>query len=179
MSSNNNVMTIYQEIMQELSAKPMEIAMAAHQLADAKAVVQNITAQIDDMEASWVSAQGGYKAIGANEKERDMRLVTLRNSPEFQPAMERLRYANAVADDARLLVARLERQYEAICHKARLTTGVMSYLGNLALPTGVAIVQAASASLFDLPGSTGTNSDAYLGGADDNVSILDAEAIGL
>jgi len=176
MSSNNNVMTIYQEIMQELSAKPMEIAMAAHQLADAKAVVQNITAQIDDMEASWVSAQGGYKAIGANEKERDMRLVTLRNSPEFQPAMERLRYANAVADDARLLVARLERQYEAICHKARLTTGILSYLGNLAMPVSNAIVQAASAQLFDLPGDASPAVTSATNGA---VSILDAEAIGL
>ncbi len=178
MNSNNNVMAIYQEIMEELSSKPMEIAMAAHQLSDAKAAVQNITQQLDDMEASWVSAQGGYKAIGANEKERDMRLVTLRNSPEFQPAMERLRYANAVADDARLLVARLERQYEAVCHKSRLTTGVMAYLGNLALPVGTAIVQAASAQLFDLPGSN-TNGNVYPAGADDNVSILDAEAIGL
>ena len=178
MSSNNNVMTIYQEIMEELSSKPMEIAAAAHQLSDAKAAVQNITQQLDDMEAIWVMAQGGYKAIGANEKERDMRLVTLRNSPEFQPAMERLRYANAVADDARLLVARLERQYEAVCHKSRLTTGVMAYLGNLALPVGTAIVQAASAQLFDLPGSN-TNGNVYPAGADDNVSILDAEAIGL
>ena len=177
MSSNNNVMAIYQEIMEELSSKPMEIAMVAHQLSDAKAAVQNITQQLDDMEASWVSAQGGYKAIGANEKERDMRLVTLRNSVEFQPAMERLRYANAVVDDARLLVARLERQYEAVCHKARLTTGVMSYLGNLALPVGTAIVQAASAQLFDFPGSN-TN-DASPAVNDDNVSILDAEAIGL
>ena len=176
MSNNNNVMAIYQEIMQQLDSKPMEIAMAAHQLADAKADAQNIAAQLDDMEASWVSAQGGYKAIGANEKERDMRLVTLRNSPEFQPAMERLRYANAVADDARLLVARLERQYEAICHKARLTTGVMSYLGNLALPVGNAIVQAASAQLFELPGGD----TSFAGGNDDGlVSILDAEAIGL
>ena len=177
-SNNNNVMAIYQELMNDLVSKPTEIAAAAHQLSDAKAVVQNITAQIDDMEASWVSAQGGYKAIGANEKERDMRLVTLRNSVEFQPAMERLRYANAVADDARLLVARLERQYEAICHKARLTTAVLSYLGNLALPIGNAIIQAAGRELFDLPGA-GTNGDAYLAGADDSVSILDAEAIGL
>ncbi len=177
MSSNNNVMAIYQELMEELSSKPMEIAMAAHQLSDAKAAVQNITAQIDDMEASWVAGEGGYKAIGANEKERDMRLVTLRNSPSFAPAMERLRYANAVADDARLLVARLERQYEAVCHKSRLTTGVMAYLGNLALPVGTAIVQAASAQLFDFPGSN-TNDTGPAGNAD-NVSILDAEAIGL
>lgn len=176
MSSNNNVMAIYQEIMEELSSKPMEIAMAAHQLGDAKAAVQNITAQIDDMEASWVSAQGGYKTIGANEKERDMRLVTLRNSPEFQPAMERLRYANAVADDARLLVARLERQYEAICHKARLTTGIMAYLGNLALPIGNAIIQAAGRELFDMPNDAGPAVNSATNGA---VSILDAEAIGL
>jgi hypothetical protein len=177
MSSNNNVMAIYQEIMEELSSKPMEIEFAQRTVMQRKAQLQNVTNQLDVMESNWVAGEGGYKAIGSNEKERDMRLMTLRNSFAFAPTMEVQRAATQSLDEAKIMAATLERQYEAICHKSRLTTGVMAYLGNLALPVGTAIVQAASAQLFDFPGSN-TN-DASPAVNDDNVSILDAEAIGL
>jgi len=176
MSSNNNVMTIYQEIMEELSSKPMEIEFAQRTVMQRKAQLQNVTNQLDVMESNWVAGEGGYKAIGSNEKERDMRLMTLRNSFAFAPTMEVQRAATQSLDEAKIMAATLERQYEAICHKARLTTGILSYLGNLAMPVSNAIVQAASAQLFDLPGDASPAVTSATNGA---VSILDAEAIGL
>ncbi len=180
MSSNNNVMTIYQELMNDLPTKADEIGVAMQYLVANKMNLQDVTAAVEAMENDWVMAQGGMKAIGANEKEREIRLAMLRNSAEFRPAMERLRRCTVAVDDSKQLVARLERQYEAICHKARLTTAVLSYLGNLALPIGNAIIQAAGRELFDLPNDAGPAGNISANSATNGaVSILDAEAIGL
>mgnify|MGYP000845466583 FL=1 len=174
--SSNNVLAVYQELMNDLVSKPEEIATAMQYLVTYKQNLQDVTAAVEAMENDWVMAQGGMKAIGANEKEREIRLAMLRNSAEFRPAMDRLRRATVAVDDSKQLVARLERQYEAICHKARLTTAVFSYLGNLALPIGNAIIQAAGRELFDLPNDASPAVNSATNGA---VSILDAEAIGL
>jgi len=174
-----NILEIYQELLKDLDAWPLEIEVMQRTVMQRKAQLQNVTNQLDMMESSWVAGEGGYKAIGSNEKERDMRLVALRNSFAFAPTMEVQRATVQSLEEAKIMASTLERQYEAICHKARLTTGLLSYLGNLAQPVSAAIAQAITAELLTLPGSSRGGPMESNSGSNGAVSILDAEAIGL
>lgn len=127
----------YSQLMTSLAALPDEIAGYQKDLTSAKLQQADIKKQLDSAEADIISANGGWKALGSNEKERELALPTLFRSVARHVALtaEASKLQRTIAEMADELAA-AERQYGAVCYMARLHSALMTYLGNAGAPAG-------------------------------------------
>ena len=130
----------YAGIMASLATLPDEIAGYQSDLTEAKMRKAETDKHLARIEAGIVAEAGGWKALGSNEKERELALpALLRKSVSwFALDGELTTLTRTVAEMADELAA-AERQYGAVCYMARLHGALLTYLGNSGAPADVAL----------------------------------------
>lgn len=127
----------YAGIMASLATLPDEIAGYQSDLTEAKLRKAETDKQLARIEAGIVAEAGGWKALGSNEKERELALPALLRKSGGWAALdaELTTLTRTVAEMADELSA-TERQYGAVCYMAKLHGALLSYLGNAGAPVG-------------------------------------------
>lgn len=177
---HEQLIATYHDLMRSLQTLPNDIAAAQEALTSLKRDVQFLQQQADAAQGDWIAAQGGWKALGSNEKERELALGAFTRGVAMRKLAGQQALNAAAVDDAAQGLATLERRYGAICFQVRLHSALLQYLGNagaaITLPAapsggGYGIALAAAADVPFYSESNNTSNAA--------VTLADAQAIGL
>jgi hypothetical protein len=169
------VIDTYTQIMGSLATLPDEIAGYQEDLTNAKMGKADADRALAQHESDVIVAAGGWKALGGNEKERELAAAQLcRNNAKYATlTSQQATLQRTVAEMADELAA-AERQYGAVCYMARLHSALMTYLGNAGAPVNL------SDLVLQTPTGGGKTMPAmYYAGLNGAATVADAEALGL
>lgn len=179
---HDQLIATYRELMQALQQLPTDIAAAQERLASLKRDGQALAQAGEEAEHSFIARSGGWKALGSNDKERDLAVAAFRRESMRTHAAQ-LALNTAAADEAAQLVSMLERRYGAVCYQVRLHAALLQYLGQAGAPVPTQPSQVPAA--LGGNGHRGPSSDVSFYAANTTgvtaagISVEDAALIGL
>lgn len=130
---HDQLIATYNELMQSLDELPGQIASAQDRLNAFKRDGQELAKIGEEAEHDFIARAGGWKALGANDKERELAVAAYRRESMY-PHNSKVYSNTAAIDDAAKLVSYLERRYGAVCYQARLHAALLQYLGQAGAP---------------------------------------------
>jgi hypothetical protein len=156
------IITVYRDLMTELGTLPAEIA-------EAKEVVSKVKFQLAETEAAMKWAEDTIPPKGNNDSERKTnKAQSLASDQAYQRLTAAAKRERSDLAQLEINADKLERQFAAVGYASRLHAGLMGYL-------------AAAGAIPPVDISFGMGKPAKVNGANGNghVTAKDAEAIGL
>ncbi|MGV1049184.1 MAG: hypothetical protein ACOYD4_11755 [Solirubrobacterales bacterium] len=123
------------DLCNKLDNLPLDWEAAKTELIRLKMGESAAKADLENAELDIINANGGYKGLGSNDKERDAALAGLKRTNAGWNACNRMVTAYRLDCEAQtVVVERIEKQLQAVGYQSRILAGLFNYLGSAGVP---------------------------------------------
>jgi predicted nucleic acid-binding Zn-ribbon protein len=121
--------TTYNDLMDSLDRIPADIGDAEQERVTLRQNISRMEQAIEERRITVILGAGGWASLGKNEGEREIVLKDkLRTDEAYRELDADLYTAKSELAELDQFIISSERQYGAICYKAKLTAAFMAYV---------------------------------------------------